>query len=87
MISYFNTNNTNCFAVTNQFEVTADTTGEMMYSLTGFQENTEYSILVTVELSEVVSFRKRISITTASAGKQEVLRGVTLYHHGALVCV
>ena len=73
MISYSNTNNTNCFNDTNQFEVTANTTGEMIYNLTGLQENTKYSILVTVALSKKVSFSKRISITTASAGKQEVL--------------
>ena len=47
-VSYSNTNNTDCFNITN----TVPGISETSYTLTGLEERTEYSITVSATLSE-----------------------------------
>ena len=68
-ISYTNINNTDCFIDSNHITDITTTGDETMYTLTGLQENTQYSINVTVILSNRLQYRKNISIATISAGE------------------
>ena len=63
-VSYFNTN-TQCFTRTNSS--TAART-ETMYELTGLQEGTQYSITVTVMLSDGRTGSDTTTATTMTAG-------------------
>ena len=64
-ISYSNTNNTQCFTRTNS-STTAST--ETMYELTGLQEGTQYSITVTVMLSDGKTGSDTTTATTMATG-------------------
>ena len=64
-ISNSNTNNTQCFNRTNS-DTTART--ETMYVLTGLQEGTQYSITVTVMLSNGKTGSDTTTATTRAAG-------------------
>ena len=63
-ISYFNSNNKQCFNSSNN---SPDIT-ETMYTLTGLQEATEYSITVTAILSDGETGEDSLTATTMAAG-------------------
>ena len=64
-ISYSNTNNTQCFTTTNSYTTALTAT---MYELTGLQEGTQYSITVTVMLSDGGTGSDTTTATTLAAG-------------------
>ena len=64
-ISYSNTN-TDCFTDSNNITGTAD--GETTYTLTDLEEGTEYSITVTVLLSDGRIVENNLTATTMAAG-------------------
>ena len=51
-----------------------------MYTLTGLQEGTEYSVTVTATLSNRMTFKKNILITTASAGELTPVTRILFEH-------
>ena len=61
-ISYSNTD-TECFDV-----LLSDTTSETMYTVTGLQEDTEYSITVTAMLSDGGTGEDSLTASTMAAG-------------------
>ena len=65
-ISYSNTRNTQCF--TDSDYITGIAASETMYSLTGLQEGTEYSITVTALLSDRGTVEDSLTATTMTAG-------------------
>ena len=65
-ISYSNTGNTLCF--TDSGNITGIAASETMYTLTGLQEGTEYSITVTALLSDGKTRKERLRVTTMTAG-------------------
>ena len=65
-ISYSNTN-TDCF--TDSDDITGIAASETMYTLTGLQEGTEYSITVTVILSDGETEEDSLTVTTGTAGQ------------------
>ena len=64
-ISYSNTN-TDCF--TDSDDITGIAASETMYTLTGLQEGTEYSITVTAILSDGETAEDSLTATTMTAG-------------------
>ena len=66
-ISYSNTNNTDCFSHSNT--ISGITGNQTMYTLTGLEEATEYSITVTASLTGGRTEKDMITTTTISAGK------------------
>ena len=64
-ISYSNTD-TQCFTVSN--DITGIAASEIMYTVTGLQEGTEYSITVTAMLSNGGSGGDRLTASTMATG-------------------
>ena len=64
-ISYFNTN-TDCF--TDSSDITGIAASETMYTLTDLQEDTEYSITVTAQMSDGEAAENSLTATTMAAG-------------------
>ena len=65
-ISYYNTNNTDCF--TGSDNATDIPGSETMYTLAGLEEETEYSITVTATLSGGGTGEDSLTATTMAAG-------------------
>ena len=63
-ISYLNSSNKQCFNSSNNFPDITET----MYTLTGLQEATEYSITVTAILSDGETEEDSLTATTMAAG-------------------
>ena len=67
VISYLNTNNTQCFFDANF--ITDISSSERMHTLSNLQEATEYSITVSVILNGKKISKEMISSTTQAAGQ------------------
>ena len=65
IISYSNTNNTDCFSHSNTISGIAGS--QTMYTLTGLEEGTEYSITVTASLTGGRTENDTIRATTRTA--------------------
>ena len=67
-ISYSNTNNTECFTDSDTITVTPDSESDTMYTVTGLEEGTEYSITVTATLNGGRTGEDNNTATTNAAG-------------------
>ena len=65
-ISYFNTNNTQCFNDSDTLYVFA--VNELAYRLTGLQDDTEYSVTITVTFNNGSTVWDSLTVTTIPAG-------------------
>ena len=68
-ISYTNINNTDCFIDSNHITDITTTSDETMYTLTGLQEDTQYSINVTVVLSNEEVIEWNLFMATMADGR------------------
>ena len=75
-ISYFNTNSTQCFTDSN--DITGIAGSETVYTLTGLEEGTEYSVTVSATFSSGESLRKVVVCTTTEIGKYTLLTCILL---------
>ena len=74
-ISYSNTENTDCFTISQTVPITDDS--EVSYNITGLEEGTEYSISVSLIRGGVVTDMDTVTNSTAEAGKPRYTQ--TLY--------
>ena len=67
-ISYSNTENTDCFTISETYSITSDARNES-YNIKGLQEGTEYSITVRLWRNGTISDMYTVKHSTADAGE------------------
>ena len=67
-ISYSNTENTDCFTISETVSITSDARNES-YNIQGLQEGTEYSITVSLWRDGAITDKDTVKHSTADAGE------------------